>query len=70
MLSQQEILDYLRGVARDYGVTDLIRFSQRVADCTFDPAGDRWTIQTESGDRYGADVLILATGQLEPPVDP
>jgi hypothetical protein len=36
---QQEILGYLRDVAQDDGVTDLIRFSQRVSDCTFNPAG-------------------------------
>ncbi len=67
---QREILDYLRGVADEYGVTPLIRFSQRVADCTFDPASKRWTVQTESGERHDADVLILATGQLNRPSIP
>jgi cation diffusion facilitator CzcD-associated flavoprotein CzcO len=67
---QQEILDYLRGVADEYGITPLIRFSQRVADCTFDPASKRWTVQTESGERHDADVLILATGQLNRPSIP
>jgi cation diffusion facilitator CzcD-associated flavoprotein CzcO len=67
---QQEILDYLRGVAHDHGVAERIRFSQRVSDCTFDPGTSRWTIQAESGDRVGADVLILATGQLNRPSIP
>ncbi len=67
---QEEILGYLREVAHRHGVTDLIRFSQRVADCTFDPDSGRWSIQTESGDSHGADVLILATGQLNRPAIP
>jgi cation diffusion facilitator CzcD-associated flavoprotein CzcO len=67
---QQEILDYLRAVADDHGVTRLIRFSQRVADCAFDPGSRRWTVQTESGDKHDADVLILATGQLNRPSIP
>ena len=68
--SQQEILEYLRGVAHDHGVMGLIRFSQRVGDCTFDAGRRRWAIQTESGDRHEADVLILATGQLNRPSIP
>jgi len=67
---QREILEYLRGVARDRGVSDLIRFSQRVRDCTFDPVRRRWAVDTEPGDRYEADVLILATGQLNRPSIP
>jgi cation diffusion facilitator CzcD-associated flavoprotein CzcO len=67
---QQEILGYLRAVAQDHGVTELIRFSQRVRDCGFDPVRGRWTVQTEAGDSLDADVLILATGQLNRPSIP
>ncbi len=67
---QQEILDYLRGVADDHGVSGLISYSERVADCAFDPASARWTVTTESGGRHHADVLILATGQLSRPSIP
>jgi cation diffusion facilitator CzcD-associated flavoprotein CzcO len=67
---QQEILQYLRGVARKHGITDLIRFSQRVTDCAFDPSRGAWTAVTGSGDRHDADVLILATGQLNRPSIP
>ena len=67
---QQEILEYLRGVADAHGVTRLIRFSQRVSNCTFDPDRRRWAIATESGARHDADVLILATGQLNRPSIP
>ena len=67
---QQEILDYLRAVAHDHGVAGLIRFSERVGDCTFDPGRRRWALETESGERHDADVLILATGQLNRPSIP
>jgi cation diffusion facilitator CzcD-associated flavoprotein CzcO len=67
---QQEILDYLRGVAAQYGITELIRFSQRVSDCAFDPVSRRWAVQTESGAVHEADAVILATGQLSRPSIP
>ncbi|MFL5864447.1 MAG: flavin-containing monooxygenase [Solirubrobacteraceae bacterium] len=64
---QQEILHYLRSVADSRGVSDAIRFSQPVSECTFDPCGRRWTVETESGSSYDADMLIVATGQLSRP---
>ena len=67
---QPEILRYLRGVADDHGITDLIRFSERVSECTFDPGSGRWTIRTEPGATFQADALILATGQLSRPAIP
>jgi cation diffusion facilitator CzcD-associated flavoprotein CzcO len=67
---QAEILRYLRDVADRHGVTPLIRFSQRVTDCCFDPVQSSWTIETESGERHVADALILATGQLSRPSVP
>ncbi len=67
---QDEILQYLREVAGHHGVTGLIRFSQRVADCAVDPASGRWRVRTESGDAFDADAVILATGQLSRPSIP
>jgi cation diffusion facilitator CzcD-associated flavoprotein CzcO len=67
---QQEILGYLREVAEDHGITGLIRFSRRVSDCSVSPSDGRWTVCTESGDSYEADVVILATGQLSRPSIP
>jgi cation diffusion facilitator CzcD-associated flavoprotein CzcO len=67
---QQEILAYLRGVARDHAVTDSIRFSQRVSDCVFEAGRGRWTVHTDSGSTYDAEALVLATGQLSRPSIP
>jgi cation diffusion facilitator CzcD-associated flavoprotein CzcO len=67
---QAEILSYLRAVADEYGVTGSIRFSQRVAECAFDPGRGAWSVETEAGERHEADALILATGQLSRPSVP
>lgn len=65
-----EILRYLREVARDQGVEKLIETSQRVTVCSFDEPRCRWVVETESGERYDADAVVLATGQLSRPSIP
>jgi cation diffusion facilitator CzcD-associated flavoprotein CzcO len=67
---QSEILDYLREVARNYGIDALVHGSRRVRACVFDEAGSVWQVETESGDRYEADAIVLATGQLNRPSIP
>ncbi|HEY3725569.1 MAG TPA: NAD(P)/FAD-dependent oxidoreductase [Solirubrobacteraceae bacterium] len=67
---QAEILSYLQGVARQSGVQPLVRTSRRVTQCEFDEASSRWTVTTERGERHEADVIILATGQLNRPSIP
>jgi cation diffusion facilitator CzcD-associated flavoprotein CzcO len=64
---QEEILRYLRGVAYDYGIDGLIETSRRVKECRFDEADSNWQVETETGERYEADAIILATGQLNRP---
>lgn len=64
---QAEILGYLRGVAREHGVAGLVQTSRRVTECVYD---DLWQVQTESGEQYQAEALILATGQLNRPSIP
>jgi cation diffusion facilitator CzcD-associated flavoprotein CzcO len=67
---QAEILSYLQGVARESGVHPLVRTSCRVSQCEFDEARSRWLVTTEGGERHEADVIILATGQLNRPSIP
>ncbi len=64
---QAEILNYLRGVAHDYGIDELVEGSRRVTECAWDGV---WRVETESGERYEADALVLATGQLNRPSVP
>jgi cation diffusion facilitator CzcD-associated flavoprotein CzcO len=67
---QDEILTYLQEVVREHGIDALIETGQRVARCTFDEEGSLWRVQTESGDEYAAEAVILATGQLNRPLIP
>lgn len=67
---QQEILDYLNGVARDHGVDRLIVGSSTVTACAWDDDARRWTVSTAEGPTYAADSIIVATGQLHPPAIP
>ncbi len=67
---QDEILDYLRGVADDHGITPLVRTGQRVERCDFDEQRGRWTVTTAAGEVYDAGAVVLATGQLDRPAVP
>ncbi len=67
---QEEILDYLNGVARDHGVDRLIAGSSTVTTCSWDDDARRWTVTTAEGASHEADALVLATGQLHQPSYP
>jgi cation diffusion facilitator CzcD-associated flavoprotein CzcO len=67
---QAEIHDYLRGVAREQQVERLVRTHSTVRSCSWDAESCRWSVQTEEGASYTADILILATGQLHQPTRP
>jgi cation diffusion facilitator CzcD-associated flavoprotein CzcO len=67
---QSEILGYLAGVAREHGITPLIRFSARVSACRFDETSSEWQVETESGEIHRADVVLVAAGQLNQPSVP
>jgi cation diffusion facilitator CzcD-associated flavoprotein CzcO len=67
---QQEIQDYLRGVARSHGVERQIEFSRTVTACAWDRQHALWRLDTAEGKRYEADALVLATGQLHQPAQP
>ena len=60
-----EIQAYFERVAREYGITERIRFGDEVVRCEF---GDgRWLVETKSGHRDRVDVIIAATGVLHHP---
>jgi cation diffusion facilitator CzcD-associated flavoprotein CzcO len=69
---QNEILDYLRDCARDFGVLPNIRFGCKVEEATWDEDARRWTLRTSAGEMT-ADVLISGAGALSepklPPID-
>jgi cation diffusion facilitator CzcD-associated flavoprotein CzcO len=61
---QQEILDYLRGVAHDYGLEDIIQTGVEISDCTWEAQACRWRLQSSDERSWDADAVVLATGQL------
>jgi len=67
---QAEILDYLRGVARDHGVLEKVVCSTRVSSCAWDDDTATWTVTAEDGRTWEAEALIVATGQLNQPSIP
>jgi cation diffusion facilitator CzcD-associated flavoprotein CzcO len=67
---QQEILDYLRSTARKYGIAQHVRTRTEIADASFDERTLRWTLTSVEGERFEADVLVLACGQLSRPAWP
>ncbi|MBO0863615.1 MAG: NAD(P)/FAD-dependent oxidoreductase [Mycobacterium sp.] len=60
-----EILTYFESVANRYGVDSLIRYGNEVRRLEHD--GNRWRIETSTGEHDQADVVIAATGVLHHP---
>ncbi|WP_232663199.1 flavin-containing monooxygenase [Pseudonocardia sp. TRM90224] len=67
---QAEILDYLRTVARDYGVDRRVVPNTEVTGCTWDDSTQRWTVSTAGGHTIDANAVVIATGQLNRPAYP
>ena len=63
---QEEIRDYLRRVASDFGVLPHIRFGHAVTGADWDDDRDCWRIETGNG-TLDADVLIGGMGGLSEP---
>src|SRR5579875_3079353 len=67
---QQEILDYLRAVARQHGVDRLVVPDTDVRECRWDERERRWTVSSGDGRSWCADAIVIATGQLHQPKIP
>ncbi len=67
---QEEILRYVRGVAREHGVDRLVVPDTEVTACDWDEQACRWTARSADGRTWEADAVVLATGQLHRPAFP
>src|ERR1700689_2502583 len=67
---QREIHQNLHEVAPQHGIDRLIHTETAVESCAWDDERCRWSVQTDRGTTHEADVLIVATGQLDRPVRP
>ncbi|HEY7348400.1 MAG TPA: NAD(P)/FAD-dependent oxidoreductase [Ktedonobacterales bacterium] len=66
---QQEILEYLRGCARQFGVTPSIRWNAEVVDASWEEEARQWRITTTRG-QFTAQMLALGNGPLSEPSIP
>jgi cation diffusion facilitator CzcD-associated flavoprotein CzcO len=67
---QAEILDYIRQVAAENGVTPCVRVNTSVVRAAFDEARAVWQVETDDGAIAEFDIFIPAVGQLSRPVVP
>ncbi len=67
---QPEIYEYLRGVARKYGLYRFIHFGREMTGARWDADEHRWHVTTASGDEYVAQYLVCGVGALHLPQIP
>ncbi len=67
---QSEINEYLQRTARAYDLERHVASRRTVTSCAWDERDARWRVDTAEGERYEADALVLATGQLNQPAQP
>lgn len=67
---RDEVQAYLREIADDYDLRGLIRFGTEVATAEWDDQALLWTLVTVAGDRYVANAVVSAVGQLNRPKVP
>ena len=68
--TQPEILRYAEHVAERFDLKRDMRFERRVTHAQFDDAANRWTVETDKGDRAAAPFCVMATGCLSVPLEP
>jgi cation diffusion facilitator CzcD-associated flavoprotein CzcO len=66
---QDQILEYLRDCARDFGVLPHTHFNTELLDAAWDERTQRWEIETSRG-HLSARMLVAAPGLLSEPVLP
>ncbi len=67
---QAEILAYIEGVARDYGVLGMVRLNTAVTSARYDAARAVWCVTTNDGETSEFDIFVPAVGQLSRPSIP
>jgi cyclohexanone monooxygenase len=68
--AQPEILKYINHVADRFDLRRDIQLETRVTSAVFDEATNRWTVETDRGDRVSARFCIMATGCLSTTQEP
>ena len=64
---QPDILRYINHVADRFNLRGDIQLETRVTSAVYDAAANRWTIETDRGNRVSAQFCIMAVGNLSTP---
>jgi cation diffusion facilitator CzcD-associated flavoprotein CzcO len=67
---QPEIEQYLNHVADRFDLRSHIQLSTRVTAASYDEAANRWTVETDDGERATCQYLVSAVGCLSAPTQP
>jgi cation diffusion facilitator CzcD-associated flavoprotein CzcO len=67
---QSEIFAYQQHCANKYDLRRRIRFNREVASAVFDAEAGLWQVTCTDGERYSAQALVTACGQLSRPLLP
>jgi cyclohexanone monooxygenase len=70
MPARAEIEEYLNHVVDRFDLRDDIQLKTRVTAATFDEEGARWLVETDTGERFSAPFVVMATGCLSAPMVP
>ncbi|ENU29981.1 hypothetical protein F991_02468 [Acinetobacter sp. CIP-A165] len=68
--TSQEIHQYLRHCADKYKIRPHVQFNTEIASADFDAEQGLWQIQSTTGEKFEAEFLIAAVGQLNRPAYP
>jgi cation diffusion facilitator CzcD-associated flavoprotein CzcO len=68
--AQEELERYFNHVADRFDLRRDIQLGTRVTAATYDDESSRWTVETDQGDRYSAQFLVMGTGCLSAPLEP
>ncbi len=68
--AQVELERYFNHVADRFDLRRDIQLGTRVTAATYDDTRARWLVDTDRGDRFSAQFLVMATGCLSAPLEP
>jgi cation diffusion facilitator CzcD-associated flavoprotein CzcO len=68
--AQEELERYFNHVADRFDLRRDIQLGTRVTTATYDDANARWLVDTDQGDHFSAQFLVMATGCLSAPLEP
>jgi cyclohexanone monooxygenase len=68
--AQEELERYFNHVADRFDLRRDIQLGTRVTAATYDDASARWLVETDRGDRFSTQFLVMATGCLSAPLEP